>query len=138
MTIAIKEEKPMERGRRWGLLAGAGLGLVVVVLLLGMSGAATAERDGEIEAAATQSTGSGVLLLPAAGVSSVQAVTGHGVWAQTRVRAKQGYNSDYIFGLSKGLADSTLVPALKVPVFILTVPLDLVLLPFALIGGFFG
>ena len=31
-----------------------------------------------------------------------------------------------------------MVPAAKAPLFLLTVPLDLVLLPFAAIGGLFG
>jgi len=47
------------------------------------------------------------------------------------------YDSSYIFAATRGVADSTLVPALKVPLFLLTVPLDLALLPFATIGGFF-
>ena len=51
---------------------------------------------------------------------------------------KSSYNSSYVFGLSKGLADSTISPAGKAPLFLLTVPVDLVLLPFTIIGGFFG
>ncbi len=49
-----------------------------------------------------------------------------------------GYNSDYLFGITRATASSTIVPAAKVPLFLLTVPLDIVLLPFAAIGGFFG
>jgi len=48
------------------------------------------------------------------------------------------YNSDYIFGMTRGVANSTMAPAGKAPLFVLTVPLDIVILPFALIGGFFG
>jgi hypothetical protein len=48
------------------------------------------------------------------------------------------YNSSYIFGMTRGVAGSTMVPAAKVPLFVLTVPLDLVFLPFAAIGGLFG
>lgn len=48
------------------------------------------------------------------------------------------YNSSYVFGLTRGVADSTMSPAAKAPLFVLTVPLDLVFLPFAVIGGFFG
>jgi hypothetical protein len=48
-----------------------------------------------------------------------------------------GYNGRYIFALSKGVARSTMVTPLKPPLFILTIPLDIALLPFALIGGFF-
>ena len=48
------------------------------------------------------------------------------------------YNDSYIFALSRGLAASTLVPALKAPLFVLALPLDVALLPFAAIGGLFG
>ena len=49
----------------------------------------------------------------------------------------QGYSSQYIFGMTKGVMNSTLEPALKPVVLILTVPLDIAFLPFAAIGGFF-
>jgi len=48
------------------------------------------------------------------------------------------YNGSYIFGMTRSVAQSTIVPAGKAPLFLLTVPLDLVLLPFAAIGGLFG
>ncbi len=51
---------------------------------------------------------------------------------------KGWYNGSYIFGLSRSLADSTIVPAAKAPLFVLTIPLDIAFLPFALIGGIFG
>jgi len=51
---------------------------------------------------------------------------------------KSWYNDSYIFAMTRGVADSTLVPAAKAPLYLLTVPLDLVLLPFAAIGGLFG
>lgn len=49
----------------------------------------------------------------------------------------QGYSTEYIFGLTKGVMNSTLQPAFKPAVLILTVPLDIAFLPFAAIGGFF-
>jgi hypothetical protein len=49
----------------------------------------------------------------------------------------QGYSSEYIFGLTKGVMRSTMVGALKPMVLLLTVPLDIAFLPFAAIGGFF-
>ena len=53
------------------------------------------------------------------------------------VEDRQGYSSEYIFGMTKGIMKSTLVPALK-PFFLLfTVPLDLAFLPFSAIAGFF-
>lgn len=51
---------------------------------------------------------------------------------------KSAYNSSYIFGMTRGLAESTIHPAAKAPLFFFTVPLDLVFFPFAAIGGFFG
>ena len=51
---------------------------------------------------------------------------------------RQFYNSDYLFGITRSVVNSTIVPAGKVPLFLLTVPLDIVFLPFAAIGGFFG
>jgi hypothetical protein len=51
---------------------------------------------------------------------------------------KSSYNASYVFGLTRGVADSTIHPAVKAPIFVLTLPLDLVFLPFALIGGLFG
>ena len=48
-----------------------------------------------------------------------------------------GYTGEYIFGMTKGVMRSTLTPALKPVVLLLTVPLDIVFLPFAAIGGFF-
>jgi hypothetical protein len=51
---------------------------------------------------------------------------------------KSSYNDSYIFGMTRGLADSTIHPAAKAPLFLFTVPLDLIFFPFAAIGGFFG
>jgi hypothetical protein len=48
------------------------------------------------------------------------------------------YNGSYIFGMTRGVAASTMVPAAKVPLFVLALPLDIVFLPFAAIGGLFG
>lgn len=47
------------------------------------------------------------------------------------------YDTSYLFGMTRGVADSTIHPAGKVPLFVLTVPLDIVFLPFAAVGGFF-
>jgi hypothetical protein len=58
---------------------------------------------------------------------------------QPREPEKKGwYNSDYIFGMTRGVTGSTIAPAGQVPLLFLTVPLDIVFLPFALIGGLFG
>lgn len=50
---------------------------------------------------------------------------------------KSSYNDEYIFGLTRGVVDSAMHPAAKVLLFPLTVPLDLVFLPFSAIGGLF-
>ena len=55
--------------------------------------------------------------------------------SSTSLESKSGYNTDYLFAMTRGVADSTLTPALKPLVFIVTIPLDIVTLPFALIGG---
>jgi hypothetical protein len=47
------------------------------------------------------------------------------------------FNDEYIFGLTRGIADSALHPAAKILLFPMTVPLDIALLPFEIIGGFF-
>ena len=51
---------------------------------------------------------------------------------------KSAYNSSSVFGMTRGVADSTIHPAVKAPLFLFTLPLDLVLLPFAALGGLFG
>ena len=51
---------------------------------------------------------------------------------------KSSYNKSYIFGMTRGVADSTIHPSVKAPLFLFTIPLDIVLLPFAAIGGAFG
>jgi len=56
---------------------------------------------------------------------------------QLDVEDHSGYSSEYIFGMTKGIMRSTLTPALKPVVLLVTVPLDIAFLPFAAIGGFF-
>jgi hypothetical protein len=51
---------------------------------------------------------------------------------------KSWYNDSYIFAMTRGVSNSTLVPAARAPLYLLAVPVDLVLLPFAAIGGLFG
>ena len=48
------------------------------------------------------------------------------------------YNDDYLFAMTRGVADAPIAPAGKVALYVFTVPIDLVLLPFAAIGGLFG
>ena len=53
------------------------------------------------------------------------------------VEDRSGYRTEYIFGMTKGIMKSTLVPALKPVMLLFTVPLDLAFLPFAAVAGFF-
>ena len=50
-------------------------------------------------------------------------------------REREIWNGDYVFGVTRALVKSTIVPAGKAPLFLLTVPVDLAFLPFALIGN---
>lgn len=50
---------------------------------------------------------------------------------------KSGYNDQYIFGITRSVADSTMHPAAKILIFPVSVIFDLVLLPFEAIGGAF-
>ncbi len=48
------------------------------------------------------------------------------------------YNPDYLFAISRAVRDSSVHPAGKVFLFIPSIPLDIVLSPFAAIAGLFG
>ena len=50
---------------------------------------------------------------------------------------KDVYTTDYLFAITRAVSESTLVPAAQVPLYILTVPLDIVFLPMEAIAGFF-
>lgn len=47
------------------------------------------------------------------------------------------YTTDYFFATTRAVASSTIVPAGRVPLFFLTIPIDTVFLPIAAIAGFF-
>ena len=47
------------------------------------------------------------------------------------------YSTEYFFGLSRSVAGSTLNAGVKTLFFVFTIPVDIVVLPFAAIGGFF-
>jgi hypothetical protein len=92
----------------------------------------------------------GLLLLsaPAAAVSSdasgtssqTQASRGTIVLGADTLDLEQesrGYSTEYIFGMSKAVRRSTMHPAVKPMVWLFTIPLDIVLLPFAALGGLF-
>jgi hypothetical protein len=52
-------------------------------------------------------------------------------------KEKPVYTTDYLFGITRAVSESTLVPAAQVPLFLFTVPLDIVFLPMEAIAGFF-
>jgi hypothetical protein len=47
------------------------------------------------------------------------------------------YNANYLFGMTRAVTNSTIHPGAQVPLLVLTIPFDIVFLPFAAIGGFF-
>ncbi len=49
----------------------------------------------------------------------------------------RGYDDEYIFAATRGVADMDAPPYLKVPLFPLTVVLDVAILPFEVIAGLF-
>ena len=49
----------------------------------------------------------------------------------------QVYSGRYFFAMTRGVADSALHPAVQAPLFLLTVPIDIALVPMALVAGFF-
>lgn len=53
------------------------------------------------------------------------------------MRDDTGYNTDYLFAMTKAVASGPITPFLKPLLFLLTVPLDIVTLPFTAIAGFF-
>jgi hypothetical protein len=54
------------------------------------------------------------------------------------VEDRSGYNTEYLFGFTRAVVDSTIASPLKPVLFLFTVPTDIALLPIAAIGGLFG
>jgi hypothetical protein len=113
--------------REW---ARAGLAIGLVVLLLGAAGCASSgdasgseDRTTANEEADSDSEGRGKL---------------EPRYQPREPQPKPWYNNAYLFGMTRGVTGSTMHPAVKVPLLVLTVPLDIVFLPFSAIGGLFG
>ena len=53
------------------------------------------------------------------------------------MRDDTGYNTDYLFAMTRAVASGPVTPAIKPLLFLLTVPLDIITLPFTAIAGFF-
>jgi hypothetical protein len=62
-------------------------------------------------------------------LSSMERASGSTGWS---------YNSEYIFGISKAVRDSSMPPGAKIPVYVFALPLDLCLLPFEALAGLLG
>lgn len=110
--------------------------LVSTLALLVSPVAALADRPVQTQAAEAETLGDTVLVADAHGTTPRELEPRYEPAPVDETRSD--YNSDYIFGMTRGVADSTIHPAGKAPLFLLTVPLDIALLPFAVIGGFFG
>lgn len=113
-------------------LAVAGLGIAGLALASGEGGATDPEMAGTVAPRVTAGLDSG-----AAGVGLPAAADRTAV-APVVLEPHEGYNPAYLFAMTRGVAYSTLAMPLKPLLFVLTVPLDIVLLPFAAIGGLFG
>lgn len=70
---------------------------------------------------------------PAFAAEGTQVVRANG----PKLEEKSGYDGQYIFAMTRAVADSTMVTAIKPPIMLFTIPVDIVLLPVALIAGFF-
>lgn len=123
----------------------AGVGVVLVVLLAwaGLAAADPGAAQADPVAAMETVVGDPILVAQDGGTSPRELEPAYrapdpGDPGPYNEREGRGYNSDYLFGLSRSLGRSTIVPAAKAPLFLFTVPLDIVFLPFAAIGGFFG
>lgn len=100
--------------------------LMFLVVALGSSVGIASTATAETRMSAThQTTNEVVLNAPTAEVTSALDMR------------DDEYNTDLIFGMTKGVAASTMIPAIKPLFLLLTIPLDLAFLPFAAIGGFF-
>ncbi|HET9063127.1 MAG TPA: hypothetical protein VFO62_07555 [Candidatus Binatia bacterium] len=62
----------------------------------------------------------------------------HAAYNQTLdMRDDTGYNTGYLFAMTKAVASGPITPGLKPLLFLFTVPLDIITLPFTAIAGFF-
>ncbi|MEW6443312.1 MAG: hypothetical protein AB1640_20440 [bacterium] len=92
-------------------------------LLVGLAVPAACAEQGD------SSQGSEVRTVPSQGPSLAETEREEAGWS---------YNTDYVFAVSRAVRDSTIAPAGKVPLFILSIPVDVALLPFSLLAGLFG
>jgi len=122
---------------------GAATAAIVAGLVLAAAPALSATEAGDVTDPAQDAAAIAVLAHHAAAAPVFTQVERHDGDLEPRYQPREpqpepAYDSSYFFALSRTLADSTLVPAAKAPLFLLTIPIDVALLPIALIGGFFG
>lgn len=86
----------------------------------------------------------GLLLLALVAPSAAEAEGGSGsgtlepTYQPRPPPEKEIYTTDYLFAITRAVADSTIAPAGRVPLYFLTIPVDVVFLPIELIAGFFN
>lgn len=114
-------------------LLAAGLTAALVVLVT-TGTCIAAPTDSFPSASTSQDASVSVELAHAQETASSHSQPHHG---HDETRQDGSYNDEYVFGLTRGIAESSMHPAAKILVFPMTVPLDLALLPFEVIGGLF-
>lgn len=110
----------------------AALGLALAIALLPIPAAALGDTAGASSHPPFASS-----LPPSASAPDATLFAGFPTASPAQLEDRSGYDSSYLFSLSRSLADSTVVTPLKPPLFIFTIPLDIALLPFAAMAGFF-
>jgi ABC-type amino acid transport substrate-binding protein len=123
----------------------AGLATVAVLALCSLCAPTGAHAAAKTSRALTAETASGANALCPAAPLDADLVVAHAATSTplfgynqgVDMRDDTGYNGDYLFAMTKGVASSAMTPALKPLLFLLTVPLDIVTLPFTAIAGFF-
>jgi hypothetical protein len=113
----------------------------ILVVAMALSGFASEASAAGVRSAPASDSAGGIFPAPSAApdpaVSNLQLAQASGKHSQGADLRDEGYNTQYLFGMTKGIVESTLNPGLKPLMFIFTVPLDIVTLPFTAIAGFF-
>jgi hypothetical protein len=124
-------DSPMEKRSRFARTALA-LGAALALAALPIPSLALGDADGAVaQPRNTGETLSSGEWLPLASASA------YAMANPEPLEDRSGYDSSYLFAMTRGVSGSTLITALKPPLFLFTIPLDIVLLPFSAIAGFF-
>ena len=114
-----------------------GVLVVIAAAALASSAHATRSDEGPREVSVRSSAARAVLVAQAEGTEQPELRPRYEP-VPPSTEPEPSYNDAYLFGMTRAVANSTIHPGAKVPLFVLTVPFDIVFLPFAAIGGFFG